>query len=176
MAIGEIGYWLRQAGGAADVDVRGAAGPFAHSLADDHLGAAAAFRRMGCPYEAARELAATGDVASLREALATFRRLGAAPAAAAVASQLRALGARVPARRASRADAPGPQRPGDLSEREVEVLRLVAAGFSNPQIATSLYISRKTAEHHVSNILAKLGVTTRTEAAAAAVRLGVVDG
>ena len=79
-------------------------------------------------------------------------------------------------RAASKAAAPEPQRPGDLSEREVEVLRLVAAGFSNPQIATSLYISRKTAEHHVSNILAKLGVTTRTEAAAAAVRLGVVDG
>ena len=69
--------------------------------------------------------------------------------------------------------APGPARPGGLSEREVEVLRLVAAGFTNPQIAASLYISRKTAEHHVSNILTKLGVATRTEAAAASVRLGI---
>ena len=53
------------------------------------------------------------------------------------------------------------------------MLKLVAAGFTNPQIATALYISRKTAEHHVSNILTKLGVTSRTEAAAAAVRLGL---
>ena len=41
------------------------------------------------------------------------------------------------------------------------MLRLVAAGFTNPQIATTLYISRKTAEHHVSNILTKLGVASR---------------
>ena len=98
---------------------RGARGrrALALSLAGDHLGAAAAFRRMGCPYKAARELAATGDVASLREALATFRRLGAAPAAAAVASQLRALGARCRPgghrRRMLRAATPGrPERTG----------------------------------------------------------------
>ena len=66
-----------------------------------------------------------------------------------------------------------PAHPSGLSEREVEVLRLVAAGFTNPQIAAALYISRKTAEHHVSSILVKLGVTSRTEAAAAAVRLGI---
>jgi DNA-binding CsgD family transcriptional regulator len=60
-----------------------------------------------------------------------------------------------------------------LSEREHEVLRLVAAGYTNPQIASALYISRKTAEHHVSNILTKLAVATRTEAAALAVRHGV---
>ncbi len=56
------------------------------------------------------------------------------------------------------------------------MLKLVAAGFTNPQIADALYISRKTAEHHVSAILAKLGVSGRTEAAAAAVRLGVAAG
>ena len=55
------------------------------------------------------------------------------------------------------------------------MLRLVAAGFTNPQIASTLYISRKTAEHHVSNILAKLNVVSRSEAAAAAVRLGITD-
>jgi DNA-binding NarL/FixJ family response regulator len=51
----------------------------------------------------------------------------------------------------------------------------VAAGFSNPQIAAALFISRKTAEHHVSNILGKLGAATRTEAATAAFRLGLLD-
>ena len=50
------------------------------------------------------------------------------------------------------------------------MLRLVAAGRTNPQIADALYISRKTAEHHVSNILTKLGVTKRAEAAAIAGR------
>jgi DNA-binding NarL/FixJ family response regulator len=63
--------------------------------------------------------------------------------------------------------------PYELTAREVDVLELVAAGMTNPQIAASLYISRKTAEHHVSSILIKLGVSSRTEAATAAVRLGL---
>ena len=56
------------------------------------------------------------------------------------------------------------------------MLKLVTAGFTNPQIAATLYVSRKTAEHHVSSILVKLGVTSRVEAAAAAVRLGLASG
>jgi DNA-binding NarL/FixJ family response regulator len=62
-----------------------------------------------------------------------------------------------------------------LSARELEVLALVAAGRSNPQVAAELFISRKTAEHHVSNILTKLGVSTRAEAAAIAAHAGLVD-
>jgi DNA-binding NarL/FixJ family response regulator len=108
----------------------------------------------------------------LQEALATFERLGAAPMARRIAEDLRARGVRV---RSERGSTTSPN-PGRLSEREVEVLRLVAAGFTNPQIAATLYISRKTAEHHVSNILTKLGVGSRTEAAAASVRLGISTG
>jgi HD-GYP domain-containing protein (c-di-GMP phosphodiesterase class II) len=52
-------------------------------------------------------------------------------------------------------------RPRGLSERQVEVARLVAAGLSNPEIATRLVISRRTAEHHVQNIYAKVGVSSR---------------
>ncbi len=62
-----------------------------------------------------------------------------------------------------------------LTDREAEVIRLVAAGRSNQQIADALFITRKTASVHVSNILGKLGVANRVEAAAIAQRLGLVD-
>ena len=60
-----------------------------------------------------------------------------------------------------------------LTPREVEVLRLLVEGRSNRQIAEQLFISGKTASVHVTNILAKLGVHSRLEAAAAAHRLGL---
>lgn len=62
-----------------------------------------------------------------------------------------------------------------LTPREIEVLRLVARGYTNGRIASTLSITVKTASVHVSHILAKLGVTSRTEAAALAFRLGVVE-
>jgi DNA-binding CsgD family transcriptional regulator/pimeloyl-ACP methyl ester carboxylesterase len=63
-----------------------------------------------------------------------------------------------------------------LTDREVEVLRLVASGCTNKQIAQILFISPKTAGAHVSNILAKLGVERRAGAATAAQHLGILDG
>ena len=63
--------------------------------------------------------------------------------------------------------------PGGLSPREIEVLRLVAEGRSNGEIAQQLFITRKTAGVHVSNLLAKLGVSSRLEAAAIAHRSGL---
>jgi DNA-binding NarL/FixJ family response regulator len=63
--------------------------------------------------------------------------------------------------------APGPR---DLTRRETEVLALIAEGMSNAQIAQALVISQKTAGHHVSRILSKLGVRNRAEAAAFAAR------
>ena len=67
-------------------------------------------------------------------------------------------------------------RPAGLSEREVEVAALVAAGLSNPQIAARLVISRRTAEHHVQNIYAKVGVSTRAGLAVFVHEHELVDG
>ncbi|MEV5828425.1 AAA family ATPase [Spirillospora sp. NPDC052242] len=130
----------------------------------------------GFVYEVARSrwrlaeaLAEAGDrdaaAAEWRRAVETAERLGAAPLLAA----LRDLGARArltaPAERAA---ANGPF--GALTAREREVLKLVAEGRTNREIAEALFISPKTASVHVSNILAKLNVTGRTQAAALALR------
>jgi ATP/maltotriose-dependent transcriptional regulator MalT len=95
-----------------------------------------------------------------RTAFAAFRELGASRAMDVAAALLRDLGA--PAGR--------PRASGDLTAREREVLGLIAKGMSNAQIAQSLVISEKTAGHHVSHILTKLGVRNRAEAAAKAAR------
>jgi HD-GYP domain-containing protein (c-di-GMP phosphodiesterase class II) len=75
-----------------------------------------------------------------------------------VAAVLEAAGQQRPGRRRD-------LRPAGLSEREIEVLRLVANGCSNPEIAKQLVISRRTAEHHVQHIYAKLGVSSRAAVA-----------
>src|SRR5215218_9639613 len=96
-------------------------------------------------------------ISQARAALAAFDRLGAIPDADAAAAFLRELGVR---------GRTGPKNLELLTKREIEVLRLVAKGFSNGEIAERLFISIKTAGHHVSNILTKLGLRSRTEAAA----------
>ncbi len=131
----------------------------------------AGFGRLGMPYEIAEarlELARTlaseaPDMASeeVRAAFETFRQLGAARARDAAAAILRELGAPPGAR---------PRSIGELTARETEVLSLLGSGMSNAQIAATLFISKKTAGHHVSHILAKLGVRNRAEAAAVAAR------
>jgi DNA-binding NarL/FixJ family response regulator len=68
-----------------------------------------------------------------------------------------------------------PESPEALTERETEVLQLLARGKANKQIATSLYVTEKTVKAHVSSILAKLGVSSRTQAALYAVRAGLVS-
>ena len=116
--------------------------------------------QLGAPYEVARSrtlvgraLRHLGDeesaVAELTTAREVFADLGAAPAQS---QTLALLGEG--------------ETPGGLSPREVEVLRLVAAGKSNPDIAAQLAVSHKTVARHLSNIFTKLDVTSRTAAAA----------
>jgi DNA-binding CsgD family transcriptional regulator len=124
--------------------------------------------------ELADALARLGDTAmaitEARAALSCFERLGAAPRRDQAAALLRGLGDTARTR---------PQRPddltGSLSVREQEVLELVRQGLSNAEIASRLFISPKTAEHHVGRILTKLGVRSRGEAAALAVRLAATS-
>ncbi|OYO16406.1 hypothetical protein CGZ94_04280 [Enemella evansiae] len=76
---------------------------------------------------------------------------------------------------AERGRSAGAERPGGLTPRELEVLKLVARGLSNGEIGKELVVSTKTASVHVSNILAKLGLSSRTEAAGWAYERGLVD-
>jgi DNA-binding NarL/FixJ family response regulator len=99
--------------------------------------------------------------AEAKLALAAFERLGAGRDADAAGALLRELGA------GGRA---WPKGHGTLTKRETEVLELLASGMSNAAIAGRLYISRRTAEHHVASIISKLGLRSRAEAAAYAVR------
>jgi DNA-binding CsgD family transcriptional regulator len=134
--------------------------------------ALSAFGRLEMPLEAARTrllLARTlaggereAAVAEARGALAGFEQLGAAPDADATAGLLRSLGVH--------AARTGPKGIGVLTKREREVLMLLGEGLSNPEIAERLFISRKTVEHHVAKVLAKLELRGRGEAAAYAIR------
>jgi DNA-binding NarL/FixJ family response regulator len=68
-----------------------------------------------------------------------------------------------------------PETPEALSERETEVLRLIAQGHSNKEIAQALGLSDKTVKTHVHRVLAKLGLPSRTQAALYAIRIGLVS-
>ncbi len=106
----------------------------------------------------------------------TYRALGDGDSAAAeLASAARAferLGAAPDARRVA-ALADDRPLPGGLTDREAEVLAVVATGVTNAQVADTLVISEKTVARHLSNIFGKLGVSTRTEAAAFAFEHGL---
>ncbi|HEY6932320.1 MAG TPA: LuxR C-terminal-related transcriptional regulator [Marmoricola sp.] len=128
--------------------------------------ARASWERLGARYDVARcrllvgrALSALGDDESARAedafALRTFRELGAVPAAGAVPGL------------------PQPSIPGGLTAREVEVLRLVATGRTNPEIAAALVLSEKTVARHLSNIFTKIEVSSRTAAAAFAFEHGL---
>ncbi|MBL0887940.1 response regulator transcription factor [Myceligenerans indicum] len=129
--------------------------------------AALAFAESGAPLPACRARLALARslaprdrglaVTEARSALQALDRMGATAEADRAAAFLRGLGVR---------GRTGPRDVGLLSRREHEVLGLVTEGLSNAEIAERLFITTKTAGHHVSNILTKLGLRSRTEAAA----------
>ena len=132
-------------------------------LQGDFAGADAAWGRRAAPYEHALCLS-QGDQAARRRALALFGRLGATAAARRVGATLTRSGAQA----ASTPRESTRRNPAGLTKRQMDVLACLQNGLSNAAIAERLFISPKTVDHHVSAILAKLGVRTRAEAAAKA--------
>ncbi len=165
---GELALWALRCGAHADPPAR-APEPVRLELAGDWQDAIRAWRELEAPYEAALA-ALPGDDHAAREAVAALHRLGAAAAAKAFARARSQRGGTAPR---------GPHHstlsnPAGLTRREQEVLVHVARGATNAGIAQALHLSERTVAHHVSAILFKLGVRTRTAAVEAAHAAGVL--
>jgi DNA-binding NarL/FixJ family response regulator len=122
-------------------------------------------------------LIAAGDrelgVERLTGSYRTFRKLGARPFANRTAADLHEAGERVDERLGRRASRDLEQ--GGLTRRELEILRLVAVGRTNREIAHQLFLSPRTVDMHVRNMLGKLGCRSRTEATGKAHELGLLE-
>jgi len=167
--LGTVAIWLSRLQ-ASDGVLTHLPKPFAREMAGDWQGAAAAWDRLGRPYDAALALLGSTDEAGLRQALAAFDGLGARAAAAVARRRMKALGVRVIPR--------GPRQatqaaPAGLTAREQEVLALLSEGLPDREISRRLFISERTVHHHVSAVLSKIGVSSRTAAAREAARMGI---
>jgi DNA-binding CsgD family transcriptional regulator len=169
---GELCVWRARSGLVDRAAPEALAAPCRLELDGAAERAAELWTALGCPFEAALALAHADAEDSQRRALAELQRLGARPAAGRVARMLRERGAR-DVRQGPRAATR--ENPGGLTARELEVLALLAEGLRNAEIATRLSVSQRTVAHHVSAILRKLDARTRSQAAAAAARLGVLE-
>jgi predicted ATPase/DNA-binding NarL/FixJ family response regulator len=160
----------------ADGDAPGAARQFTHAL--DLLGdLTVPYERAETELRAAIALAAAGErglaIERLTAVYRAARRLGARPLATAAAQELARLGERIERRLGRRAA--GELEHAGLSRREVEVLRLVSVGRTNREIARELFLSPRTIDMHVRNVLTKLGCRSRTEATRRAAELGLLQ-
>jgi DNA-binding CsgD family transcriptional regulator len=164
----ELGYRLRQAG--REVEVPAIDHPFALQARGDWQAAARAWEQAGCPYHRAAAFADSPHSADLLAALSLADSLGAVPLARRIRTRLRELGvASVP-----RGPMPAARsNPAGLTERQLEVLRLLDSGHTNAEIADQLVLSTRTVDRHVAEILAKLGVNSRRQAAARGRELGI---
>jgi DNA-binding CsgD family transcriptional regulator/tetratricopeptide (TPR) repeat protein len=167
--LGSLAIWMWRLGAKAD----GPAAlpePYALEIAGDWRGAAAAWERLGRTYDAAlTRIICSPDETELRAALAVLDGLGARATATAARRRMKALGLSVP--RGPRTAARG--APAGLTAREQEVLALLSQGLRDREISRRLFISERTVHHHVSTVLAKIGVSSRTAAAVQAAQMGI---
>jgi DNA-binding CsgD family transcriptional regulator len=169
---GEIACWRWRAG-LPVANASGLAEPYRLEISGDAPAAARWWRQRRYPYQEALALSVSAsEAAPLRRALDALLGLGARPAAAIVTRRLHGLGERgVP-----RGPRPGTSaNPAGLTERESQVVGLLADGLTNTEIAAQLVVSGRTVDHHVAAILRKLGVPSRAEAIIEAVRLGLAS-
>jgi ATP/maltotriose-dependent transcriptional regulator MalT len=168
---GELLWWRSRGGCLHSTGCEDVAEPWRLMLIGDWKGASARWEEIGMPFERALALAEGENEEALRASLTILDGLGAAPLAGIVRRRLRERGARNVPRgpnESTRAN------PAGLTAREVEVLTLLAQGFTNAQLARQLHRSAKTIEHHVTAVLEKLGVRTRAQAVAMAFSMGIV--
>jgi len=163
---GELAAWLSRAG-ALDAVPTDVAEPYARELSGDWHTAARMWGDLGCTYEQASLLARYGGEAEKRQALKIFDELGATVFSQVLRKRMRAEGVR----RIPRGSRPSTRNNSlGLTKREAEILALLSEGLRNSTIASRLFLSTKTVDHHVSAILTKLGVQSRAEAVAMARR------
>jgi DNA-binding CsgD family transcriptional regulator len=170
---GDIAVWLVRGGLPLPADLA-VTRPWSLELDGDAEAASLSWATLGCPYEAASALAWSGALPDdeRRDALRTLHDLGATAAARRVGAQLRREGTKgVP--RGAHAETRA--NPAGLTRRQLEILSLMAEGLTNAAIGERLYVSTRTVDHHVTAVLAKLGVKSRAAAVAEALRMGIVS-
>lgn len=164
--IGELAVWQARVFGKHSAGTNSAhPEPFELELAGDYAGAAYAWDKLGLPYAACLTRLASGDPALLTLAYGGFDKLGAQGALNGAQARLSKAGLKVEQPRRTRGPyAAARQHPLGLTQREQDVLTLLAQGRSNREISEELSRSTRTVEHHVSSVLGKLGVNNRMAA------------
>jgi DNA-binding CsgD family transcriptional regulator/tetratricopeptide (TPR) repeat protein len=169
--IGETSIWMQAAGRLTDIPPR--AETVARLMVEGSWAEAAAeWDRIRGPYEAAVSRSLADDTETVMQGLAELDQLGAVPMARRTRNRLARMGVEKIPRGPRRSTA---ANPAGLTARQMDVLGLVADGFTNAEIAERLFLSARTVDHHVAAILLKLEVESRRQVRERAAELGILE-